>query len=304
MRTYLFRRLIHTLLALFLMLVVVFIFTQTIGDPVGLMLPEAPPEAVQALREKMGLNDPLHIQFGRYLAGLMRLDFGTSLWQGVPNLQLILSRLPATFILGITAITLAAGIGIVLGGLAALRPGSMLDRIVIVMSTIAVTSVDFWVALMLITLISVNLGWLPTSGYGDVKNLVLPAVVAAFRPMGRITQVTRPAIMEALAKEYILVARGKGLRERTVLLTHAGRNAAIVLVTLVGYEFANVVSGSVIIETVFAWPGVGFLLVQAISRRDWTLIVAATLVVGFIVITINLLIDLLYVVLDPRIRYE
>ncbi len=305
MKDYLIRRSLHTIVALVLLIIVVFIFTQYIGDPASIMLPDwATEEMVQALRERMGLNDPLYIQFGRYAKGLLRLDLGTSLWQGVPTLQLIMSRLPATVVLALTAISMAAFGGILLGTLAAIRPGSALDRFVSTLSVVAVTSVDFWVALMLILLVSVKLGWLPTSGYGELKHIVLPALVVALRPMGRIAQVARPAILDELRKQYVLAARAKGLSERKVLLNHAARNAGIVLLTLTGMEFMHLMHGSVIIETVFGWPGVGFLIVQAIRLRDWPLIVGCTIFVASMVIVMNLFIDLLYGWLDPRIRYQ
>ncbi len=305
MKDYLIRRFLQTILTLVLLMVIVFLFTQYIGDPASIMLPDwAPEEMVQALREKMGLNDPLYEQFGRYAWGILRLDLGTSLWQGVPNLQLIWSRLPATFILALVGTSLAAFGGIFLGVLAAVKPNSALDRFISTLSVIAVTSVDFWIALMLILLISVQLGWLPTSGYGGWKHIILPALVVSFRPMGRIAQVTRPAILDELQKQYILAARAKGLSERKVLFTHAARNAGIVLLTMTGMEFIHLVNGAVIIETVFGWPGVGFLVVQAIKLRDWPLIVGTTIVVASIVIVMNLLIDLLYGWLDPRIRFQ
>ncbi len=305
MKDYLIRRFLQTILTLVLLMVIVFLFTQYIGDPASIMLPDwAPEEMVQALREKMGLNDPLYVQFGRYAWGILRLDLGTSLWQGVPNLQLIWSRLPATFTLALVGTALAALGGTFLGILAAVKPGTALDRFISTLSVVAVTSVDFWIALMLILLISVHLGWLPTSGYGGWKYIILPALVVSFRPMGRIAQVTRPAILDELQKQYILAARARGLSERKVLITHAARNAGIVLLTMTGMEFIHLVNGAVIIETVFGWPGVGFLVVQAIKLRDWPLIVGTTIVVASIVIVMNLLIDLLYGWLDPRIRFQ
>ncbi|MBI2918030.1 MAG: ABC transporter permease [Chloroflexi bacterium] len=305
MKDYFIRRSLLTVVALVGLIVVVFLFTQSIGDPASIMLPDwATEEMIQALRDKMGLNDPLYVQFGRYVSGLLRLDLGTSLWQGIPNLDLIMSRLPATFILALVAISLAAFGGVFLGALAAIWPRSVVDRVISFITTLAVTSVDFWVALMLILLVSVKLGWLPTSGYGEVKHIVLPALMIALRPMGRIAQVTRPAIMDELAKPYILAARARGLSTSRVIVRHAARNAGIVLLTLTGYEFAGLVNGSAIIETVFGWPGVGFLLVQAIKLRDWPLIVGTTIVVAVMVIVINFAIDLIYGWLDPRIRYH
>ncbi|MBI4317225.1 MAG: ABC transporter permease [Chloroflexi bacterium] len=304
MKTYLVRRALHTILAFVLLIILVFVFSHSIGDPARLIAPDwASEEMVYALKGKMGLNDPLQEQFARYAAGLVRLDFGTSLWQGVPVLQLIMSRLPATFLLALVSISLAVFGGILLGALAAIKPRSALDRSMSTLSVVLVTSVDFWVALMLILLVSVGLGWLPTSGYGEAKHIVLPALVVALRPMGRIAQVTRPALIGELAKPYVVALRARGLLEKNVMV-HACKNAGIVLLTLTGMEFLSLVNGSAIIETVFAWPGVGFLLVQAIRMRDWPLILGTTIVVASIIIALNLIIDLLYGWLDPRVRYK
>ncbi len=304
MQTYLIRRSLHTLLALVLLIIVVFVFSTSIGDPVALMLPDwATEEMIQAVRNEMGLNDPIHVQFARYAGGLLRFDLGTSLWQDMPVLQLIMSRLPATFLLALVSISLAAFGGILLGALAAIKQGSALDRFIATLSAVMVTSVDFWIALMLILFISVELGWLPTSGYGEVKHIVLPAMVISARPMGRIAQITRPAIIHELAKPYIVALGARGLLQRTVLV-HACRNAGIVLLTMTGYEFASLINGSAIVETVFAWPGVGFLLVQAVQRRDFPLIVGTTIFVATMIMVVNWAIDLLYGWLDPRVRYE
>jgi peptide/nickel transport system permease protein len=305
MKTYVINRIFHQIITLFVLIVFLFVVTHNIGDPVRIMLPDwASEEMVDATREKFGLNDPLHVQFARYLGGLMRFDFGTSIRTGASNLELILTRLPATFVLAFAGTALAAGIGLPLGALAGLKPGSLLDRAVTMLTSLAVTSLDFWIAMLLILYVSVELRLLPTSGYGELKHLVLPAVVVALRPMGRIAQVTRPAIMNEVSKQYIVALRARGVPEWKILVRHIARNAGIVLVTLTGYEFALMVNGSAIIETVFAWPGIGFLLVQAIYARDWTLILSATIFVAAVVIVLNLLVDLIYAWLDPRVRYE
>lgn len=304
MKTYLLKRFVHQLATLVALIALVFLVTHVIGDPIRLMLPDwAPEEMVEATREKYGLNAPLYVRFGRYIGGLVRLDFGTSIRSGVPNLDLILSRLPATFLLAFVGIGVAAAVGLPLGTFGALKPGSVVDRVLTSLTSLAATSLDFWIAMLLIFFVSVELGLLPTSGYGDLKHLILPAVVVALRPMGRIAQVTRPAVMNELAKPYIVALRARGLAEPRILFLHAARNAGIVLVTLTGYEFALMVNGSAIIETVFAWPGIGFLLVQAIRDRDPNLILSVTIFVASIVIVLNLLIDLVYAWLDPRVRY-
>ncbi len=304
MKRYLLARVLNQVATLFAVIVVVFLLTHAIGDPVRVMFPDAPYEAIERVREKFGLNDPLYVQFFRYVVNLVQLDFGTSIVSGLPNLELILGRLPATFQLALVGTSLAALIGLPLGAVAALKPGSRIDKLVMGLSTIAVTSLDFWIALMLIFFVSVELRLLPTSGYGDVRYLVLPAIVVALRPVGRIAQVTRPAIMGELAKPYITALRARGLSESKILVLHAARNAGIVLITIVGYEFALMVNGSAIIETVFAWPGIGFLLVHAVYGRDWTLITSITIFVATLVLVLNLLIDLLYGWLDPRVQYR
>ncbi len=302
---YLTKRLGQSILTFVLLIIVIFLITHTIGDPASTMLPDtASEEMIQALRNRLGLNDPLYVQFRRYVVGLLRLDLGTSFWQEAPVLKLIMGRLPPTLYLAIAAISLATFGGILLGTLAAIKPGSALDRFASTLSVIFVTSLDFWVAIMLIMLVCVWLGWLPTSGYGEIKHIILPALVIAFRPLGRIAQVTRPAVADELAKQYIVAARAKGIPEKMVILNHAVRNAGIVLLTLTGTEFIHLAIGSVIVESVFGWPGMGFLLVQAVSYRDWPLIVGITIVVASMVIVLNLAVDLLYGWLDPRIRYQ
>jgi peptide/nickel transport system permease protein len=286
------------------LIVVVFFMTHLVGDPVDLMLrPEATEEQRQALRERLGLNDPILVQFGRFVSGAVRGDFGESIWQRVPALPVVLDRLPATLYLATATLLLAVPLSILLGIISAIRPGSIVDRIVTVVSLGGVSTADFWLGLMLILLFAVRLGWLPTSGYGGFQFVILPAMALAFRPLGRISQVVRSAMLDQFSQPYVITARAKGLTERVVVYLHTLKNAAIPVATLVGDEAASLLNGAVVIETVFGWPGVGILLIQAIERRDLPLIEASVIVIAVMIVTVNLVIDLTYSFLDPRVRY-
>jgi peptide/nickel transport system permease protein len=286
------------------LIVVVFFMTHLVGDPVDLMLrPEATEEQRQALRERLGLNDPILVQFGRFVSGAVRGDFGESIWQRVPALPVVLDRLPATLYLATATLLLAVPLSILLGIISAIRPGSIVDRIVTVVSLGGVSTADFWLGLMLILLFAVRLGWLPTSGYGGFQFVILPALALAFRPLGRISQVVRSAMLDQFSQPYVITARAKGLTERVVVYLHTLKNAAIPVATLVGDEAASLLNGAVVIETVFGWPGVGILLIQAIERRDLPLIEASVIVIAVMIVTVNLVIDLTYSFLDPRVRY-
>ncbi len=275
-----------------------------LGDPARLMLrPEATEEQVQALRDQLGLNDPLYEQFGRFISGLVRGDFGDSIWQRVPALPIVLDRMPATLYLAAVTLGIAVPLALVLGIVSATRPRSVWDRLVTVFSLIGVSIADFWLGLMLIVLISVRLGWLPTSGYGGPEYVILPALTLAVRPIGRISQIVRSAMLDEMNKGYVNTARAKGLRERTVIFYHTLKNAAIPIITMVGDEAAVILNGAVVIETVFGWPGVGILLIQAIQQRDLPLVEASVVVIAVMIVTVNLLVDLSYTLLDPRVRY-
>jgi peptide/nickel transport system permease protein len=284
--------------------VVVFFVTHLIGDPVSLMLrPEATEEQRQALRERLGLNDPLPVQFGRFMSGALRGDFGQSIWQRVPAMPIVLDRLPATIYLASVTLLLAIPLSIVLGIVSAIRPGSVVDRVVTVIALGGVSTAEFWLGLMLILLFAVRLGWLPTSGYGGIQYVLLPAIALAVRPLGRVSQVVRSAMLDQFSQPYVTTARAKGLSERVVVYLHTLKNAAIPIATLVGDEAASLLNGAVVIETVFGWPGVGILLIQAIERRDLPLIEASVIVIAVMIVTVNLLVDLTYSLMDPRVRY-
>jgi peptide/nickel transport system permease protein len=302
---YLARRLLHSVFVIAGVILVVFLVMHMIGDPARLMLrPEATQEQYLALRRQLGLDDPLHVQFGRFLAGLAQGDFGDSLWQRIPAMPLVLQRLPATLYLTAVTIAIALPAAVILGVAAALRPGSIVDRVITIFSLGGISTADFWLGLMLILIFAVEMGWFPTSGYGGPNFVVLPALTLAFRPIGRISQLARSTILDELSKGYVITARAKGLKERTVLFFHTLKNAAIPVITLSGDEMASLLNGAVVIETVFAWPGIGILLIQGIEHRDFPVVEATVFVIALMVITLNLLVDLSYSLIDPRVRYS
>ena len=305
MSRYVLRRTVHSMGVALVVLVLVFFVGRLIGDPAVLILPvDARPEQVAELRERLGLNAPLTTQFLTFITGAVRGDFGVSFWQQVPALELVVERLPSTLLLAAATMAIAVPIAILLGALAVLKPGSWADKAVNVASLSGVSVVDFWLGLMLILIFSVQLGWLPTSGYGGLQYLILPAVVLAASPLGRIAQITRSAMLDEMSKPYIRAARAKGMSRRRAVFRHGLKNAFVPIITMAGDETTSVLNGAVVIETVFAWPGIGLLLIQAIQRRDLPLIEATVFAVAMLVILTNLLVDLAYAYLNPRIRYS
>ncbi len=297
------RRLAYSSIVIVAILAVVFFLTRMVGDPARLMTPLLAPEEVYlALRASMGLDDPLHVQLGREMSKWVQGDFGDSLWQNVPALPLVIQRLPMTIALALATLIIALPVAIVLGVISALRPGSWIDRIVTTISLAAVSIADFWLALMLILIVAVGLGALPTSGSGGPEYLVLPALALALRPMGRIAQITRASLLEEMGKPYIVTARARGLSQRQVVTRHGLKNAALPMITLTGDETAALINGAVVIEVIFGWPGLGSLFIAAIEHRDLPLIEACVFVVATTVVLINLAVDVSYSFLDPRIQ--
>lgn len=306
MTRFIVRRLIYSVAVVVGVSVFVFIITHMLGDPARMMLPlESTDEEVEAFREAMGFNDPLYVQFWRFASNAARGDFGDSLWQREPALDLVLERLPKTMQLVVLSTAAALALSIPLGVLAALRPRSPLDRVCTVGSLVGVSIPDFWLGLILILVFAVQFHLFYTSGTGSWRHLVLPTLTLAARPLGRITLITRSAMIDEFSQQYMVTARAKGLRERVVVIDHALRNALIPIITLSAWQIARLVAGlTVAVETVFAWPGVGLLAIQAIQRRDLPLIMADVFVVALVVTLLNLLLDILYAIFDPRIRYS
>jgi peptide/nickel transport system permease protein len=284
-------------------LVVVFFISSAIGDPARLMLPvDAPEDQYLALRNTLGLDDPLLQQFMRSVGGWVTGDFGNSLWQQAPAAQIVLQRLPATLMLSAVTLSISVPFAIFLGIMSARRPGSVWDRMLTTMALAGVSVADFWLALMLILVFAVDFQWFPTSGYGSFEYFVLPALTLAMRPTGRIAQVTRSAIIEEMQKQYAITARSKGASELRILFGHTLKNSLIPIVTIAGGEAASLLNGAVVVETIFGWPGIGSLFIQAIQQRDLPLIQASVVVVALLVISVNLLVDLSYGFIDTRVR--
>jgi peptide/nickel transport system permease protein len=286
-------------------LTMVFMITRTFADPARLMLPVEASEAdYQRLRAAYHLNDPLAVQYGRFLAGIARGDMGESFWQRKPTIDLVLQRVPATVQLAMTAIAICAIVSLPLGILAATRAGSILDRCIVSGSLLGVSVAEFWLGLMLIVFVAAGLGVLPTSGYGTPLHVILPALTLAARPIGRVTQIVRSSMLDELVRPHVMVARAKGLSERAVLYGHALKNAGIPILTLGGLEGAELLAGyTIVAETVFGWPGIGQLGVEAMMNHDLPLIETIVLFGASVVVAANLLVDLMYGVLDPRLRH-
>lgn len=298
---YIAKRLLHAVLVLLAVLVVVWVVVTQLGDPARLILPPSASEQLYLdTREAMGLNEPILVQFWNSFSGWVVGDFGDSVWQNVPALGLVLQRLPAT--LALTALTLifAVPLALALGILSALHPGSILDRVLTTISLAGVSIADFWLGLMLILIFGVQLGWLPTSGYGGIEYAILPALALAFRPLGRLAQVARSTLVEEMQKPYIVTMRAQGMPEGMIVRRHALKNSLIPIITVGGDELASFLNGAVVIEMIFAWPGVGSLFIQAIERRDLPLVLACVFVIATLVIAVNLIIDLSYAWIDPR----
>jgi peptide/nickel transport system permease protein len=298
------RRLRDGLLVLLLVTLVIFALGHVVGDPALIMAPvDAKPEEIARLRQQLGLDRPFREQFIGYFGSLARGDFGQSLWQNRPALTVVLEALPATIILTAAGIVLAGLGGSLLGVLAGARPESPLDRIGNFLSVVALSVPNFWLGLLLIVVFAVHWGALPTSGFADWRSLILPAVVLGVVHGGRIFQLVRSATFEEMTKPYALVARSKGLPNALILWKHILRNTAVTMMTTVGWEYVRMMGGAAFaIEVVFAWPGIGQLMIHAASRQDFPVLQAAVIVAGAFVILTNAVVDLMYRVLDVRMR--
>jgi peptide/nickel transport system permease protein len=303
MRTFLFRRLLQSLVVLFGVSFVVFAILHLTGDPALVLLPpDASPEDVRRFREVMGFNDPFFVQYGRFLKGALQGDFGQSVRHGEPAFGLVVERMPATLELAGAALVLALCLAIPAGIVSAVRRNTALDYLATVVALFGQSLPTFWLGIMLILLFSVQFHLLPSSGRGTLEHLILPAVTLGLFTTARITRLTRSGMLEVLNQDYIRTARAKGVSDQPVVWKHALKNAAIPIVTIVGIELGTLLGGSVITETIFAWPGVGRLSVQAIANRDYPVVQAAVFLLASTFVLVNLMVDVVYTYLDPRIR--
>jgi ABC-type dipeptide/oligopeptide/nickel transport system permease component len=302
-RAYLLSRLGQTVLVVFLSLTAVFFLMRLGGDPVLLFLPmDIQAKDLDEFRERLGFNDPIAVQYGRFVARAVRGDFGESLRYKQDALGLVLERLPATLQLALAALSLTFLVAVPVGVLSAVRRGSLVDFVGMGVAVLGQAVPGFWLGLMLIYLFSVRLGWLPTGGTGSALHFIMPCVVLASFYAARMARLTRSSVLDTLNEEFVLTARAKGLAERIVIAKHALKNSAIPIVTLAGLDTGQLLGGAVITETIFAWPGVGRLSVQAIANRDYPVVQAAVFLLATTFVVVNLLVDVIYTYLDPRIR--
>ncbi|MCC7369399.1 MAG: ABC transporter permease [Chloroflexi bacterium] len=306
MRAYVLRRILHSALTLFGVSLVVFGILRVLpGDPAKMLLPEGASNAqVAQLREQLGLEEPLYVQYGVFMKSIALGNFGQSYQFNAPARDVVAERVWPTIHLALAAFTLTVLFGVPAGILAAARHRTIFDYGSIFLAALGQSLPNFWLGIMMILLFGVLLGWLPTSGYESPAYLVLPALTLAAYPTALVARLTRSSMLEVLGKEYVRTARSKGLSERTVVLLHAVKNAAIPVVTVLGLQIGVLLGGAVITESVFAWPGIGKLAVDSIFRRDFPVIQVVLILAAAVFIVINLLVDLTYTVLDPRIRYS
>ena len=306
MGRFLARRLVLTIPVLLGVATLVFSLIHLIpGDPAQAMLGEAAPQSdVEELRRQLGLDRPLAEQYAVFLGGLVKGDLGTSLRTGLPVTEQIVERMPATFELAAAAMLVAILFSMPLGIAAAVRRGTVVDHAAMTVSLAGVSVPNFWLGPLLAIVFAVELGWLPVSGRGTWAHLVLPAVSLGAALAAILARMTRATMLEELREPYVQAARARGVSRSRAVMRHAFRNSLIPVVTLVGLQFGAVLTGAVITETIFAWPGIGRLLIQSIGFRDYPLVQGCILLIALTYVAVNLITDMLYGVLDPRIRYE
>jgi peptide/nickel transport system permease protein len=306
MGSYIRRRLLHSLVVIWgVTLIVFFLVRLAPGDPATMLLAEsATPEQIEQAREKWGLNEPIPIQYLVFMGRALRGDLGDSLFFQQPALKVLLDRMPATLQLSAVALFFSLSVAIPVGVLSALKRNSIWDYLGTGLAMLGQAMPPYWLGIMLILLFSVSLGWLPTSGRGSWRHLILPAITLGSVLMALITRLVRSGMLDVLNEDYVRTARAKGLPNRLVLVRHAMRNILIPLVTVIGLQLGALFGGAVITESIFAWPGVGRLALQAISARDYPLVQASVLIISVVYVFLNLAVDIIYVYLDPRIRYD
>jgi len=305
MRTYVLRRVAQSALTLLGVSVLVFVILRVLpGDPARMLLPDGAPEsAVAELNRQLGLHEPLVVQYGIFLGSVARGDFGQSFQYRAPALRVVLERLPATVQLTLAAMLITVIAGVSLGIFTAVHRGTRYDVAGTIVAVLGQSLPNFWLGIMLILLFGVALRWLPTSGFAGWTSLVLPAVTLAAFPTALVARLTRSSMLEILSRDFIRTGRAKGLAERSVVFRHALRNAAIPVLTVIGLQIGALLGGAVITESIFAWPGMGKLIVDAIFFRDFPVVQTVLILSATVFVVINLAVDLLYTVIDPRIRY-
>ncbi|MCB9945917.1 MAG: ABC transporter permease [Geminicoccaceae bacterium] len=304
MKAFLGKRAVSSAISLIGLIILVFFLSRLTGDPTNLYLPvDASLESRERFREINGLNDPLIMQFFRYVSDLVHFDFGMSIRRSEPALDAVLHAFVWTLQLAGITMSLVTILAIIVGSLAAFHVGGIFDRIATFFSLIGASAPDFWIAIVAIVIFAVKLGWVPTSGTGTVWHWILPIAVLFIRPFGLIVQVVRGSMITALSSAYVKTARAKGVKNHPIIFVHALRNAMLPVITVIGDQAAGLLNGAVVVETIFGFPGIGKLMIDSILQRDFAVVMAAIFVTAVAIFVMNILIDILYAVLDPRIRY-
>ncbi len=302
---YLARKFLHAVLVVFGVMTLVFIILRLLpGDPAYVLAgPIATQEEVDVVRKALGIDRPIYIQYAYFLRQIATFDFGRSIYNNnVPALDLILERMPATLELVVPALILSVILAFLIGILSALRVGTWVDGLMAGLALAGQAAPSFWIGPMMIIVFARNLGWLPTFGRGGLANLILPIVTLSLPLFAVTMRMVRSGLLETMDKDYVRTARAKGVTEKLILVRHVLRNMLIPVVTYTGLQLGHLLSGSVIVETVFAWPGVGRLMVESITNRDYTVVQVSVVVFASLFVFINMIVDMLYVVIDPRVE--
>ncbi len=296
-------RLIQSALVIFLVITLVFIAVRAAGDPITVLAPfDASPEAVEEIRQHYGLDEPLPVQYLAFIWNAVQLDFGDSFRTGQPAMNEVVDRLPATLQLGAGALIFSVLVGVPLGVISAVKRGTPVDAICRFVALIGQATPNFWLGLMLILVFAVYFGLLPTGGTGGIRNLILPSVALGAVTLAAVLRLTRSGMLEVMESDFIRTARSKGLTERVIIWRHAIRQALLPVLTILGIHVGRVIAGTIVIETVFSWPGIGRLMITSVGSADYPVVQAAVFVVAIVIIAANFIVDFSYRFFDPRIR--
>jgi peptide/nickel transport system permease protein len=304
MLAYVIRRLLHTILVVFAISLLIFFSVRLTGDPVSVMFQAGEPtkEAIEEVRSNLGLDKPLYVQYGIFLKGLLTFDFGESFRSGMPVMDLIMERIGATLALAIGGIVVAMVIAFPVGILSAVKRGTPVDFFGRIFSLIGISFPNFWLGIMLILIFAVTLKWLPSSGFDGFSSLILPSITLGLILSGILARLVRSSMLEVMNQQYVSTAKSKGISDWSVIMKHAFRNALLPTITFLGIQFGSLLGGTVIVEQIFSWPGIGRLIIDAINQRDYPVIQGGVIFLAVIMVVINLIVDLSYSLIDPRIK--
>lgn len=304
MIAYVIRRLLHTVLVVFAISLLIFFSIRLTGDPVTVMFSAGEPtkEAIEEVRRNLGLDQPLYLQYLIFLKGLVTFDFGESFRSHMPVMDLIMERAGATLALAIGGTIVASLIAFPVGIISAVKRGSVVDFFGRIFSLIGISFPNFWLGIMLILIFAVNLKWLPSSGFEGPQHLILPSITLGMILSGILARLVRSSMLEVMNQQYVSTAKSKGISDWAVIIKHAFRNALLPTITFLGLQFGSLLGGTVIVETIFSWPGIGRLIIDAINQRDYPVIQGGVIFLAIIMVVVNLIVDLSYSLIDPRIK--